>query len=173
MGAKGRYVALQDTSRSELEHNKHVEQLELSRDCNHEVTSDHRIGVVAYEGRPALGRSCFATAVISSPGPVLSHGSRGHQKAQLEIELPSHSPLTPVGYSFAMRTINSRISPCRGGRPERALQRQNHWKPLRCQPIRVSGLTITRALLHSNRREHNTRVQRAASVSGWGFSLCS
>src|SRR5215471_5851280 len=59
----GRHVALQNTSRSELEHNKHVEQLELSRDRNHEVTSDHRIGVVAYEGRPALGRSCFATAV--------------------------------------------------------------------------------------------------------------
>ena len=55
----GRHVALQNTTRSELEDDHHVEQLELGCDCNHEVTSDHCIDVVAYECRPALGRSCF------------------------------------------------------------------------------------------------------------------
>ena len=67
--------------------------MKLGRDCNHEITSRHRIGVVAYERRPALGRSCLGTAIISSPGPVLADGSRGHEKAQLEIEFRRYSPL--------------------------------------------------------------------------------
>jgi hypothetical protein len=67
---------LQDTSGSELEDNKHVEELEFGRDRNHEVTSDYRIGVVAYKCRPVLGRGSFPAAVISPPWPVLSDGTR-------------------------------------------------------------------------------------------------
>jgi len=153
-----------------LEDDKHVEKLELSRDCDHEITSHNRIGVVAYQGCPALRPSSFpAGRRPRSSRPVLSHGSRRHEKAQLEIRLRRHSSLGQEAFSFAMRTINSRISPWRGGRPGRDLQPQNRWKPLRYQPIRASGLTITRALLQSNRRDHNTRLQRAASVSSWGL----
>ncbi len=75
----GGHIALQDTSRSEFEHHKHVEELEFGRDCNHEVTSDDRIGMIAHECRPVRGRSSrrsTGSTIIPLPGPVLSDCSR-------------------------------------------------------------------------------------------------
>jgi hypothetical protein len=114
----------------------------------------------------------FAAVVVSSAGPVLADDSRRHQNAPLEIDLRRHSPLAPVGFSFAMRTIKSRISPRRGRRAGRDLQRQNRWKSLRCQPIRVSGLTITeRSPLEQTRPQCQTAASRVRLWLGFLFTF--
>jgi hypothetical protein len=55
-----------------------------------------------------------------------------------------------VGFSSAIRTMSLRMFSARRGRPTPAFYFQNSLKPLRCQPIRVSGLTITKALFQWN-----------------------
>jgi hypothetical protein len=55
-----------------------------------------------------------------------------------------------VGFSSDIRMMSLRIFSGRRGRPTRDFQFQNSWKPLRCQPMSVSGLTITKALFQSN-----------------------
>ena len=72
----GGHIALQDTSRPEFEHHKHVKELEFGRDCNHEVTRDDRIGMIAHECRPVRGRRSSRSTIIPLPWPVLSDGSR-------------------------------------------------------------------------------------------------
>jgi hypothetical protein len=79
-----RHIALQDTSRSELEDHEHIEELEFGGDCHHEVTSDDRIGVVAYECRPVLRRSSSRSRVIYPPWPVLANGSGRYENPQLQ-----------------------------------------------------------------------------------------
>jgi hypothetical protein len=91
----GGHMALQDPSRSDFEHHKHIKQLEFGRDCHHEVTSDYRIGMIAHECRPVLGRSSSRSMIIPLRWPVLADGSRGHENGQLERELRRHSPLAP------------------------------------------------------------------------------
>src|SRR4029077_5449252 len=48
---------------------------------------------------------------------------------------------------------------------------QNNWKPLRCQPIRVSGLTMTKASFQWHRRDQTMREKRAESFNrlGWTY----
>ena len=55
-----------------------------------------------------------------------------------------------VGFSSAIRVMSLRMFSGRRGRPTRDFHFQNSLKPLRCQPIRVYGLTITNALFQSN-----------------------
>src|SRR5262249_41969983 len=78
-----------------------------------------------------------------------------------------------VGLLVAISAISRRMSFGSRGLPARDRQLQNSLKPLRCQRIRVSGLTITRASFQSNSRDQNTRDSRAASFSLRGRILCS
>jgi hypothetical protein len=89
----GGHIALQDPSRSDFEHHQHIKELQFGRHCNHEVTSDDRIGMIAHECRPMLGRSSSRSMIIPLRWPVLADGSRGHENGQLERELRRHSPL--------------------------------------------------------------------------------
>ena len=69
----GGHIALQDTSRSEFEHHKHVKELEFGRDCNHEVTSDDRIGMIAHECRPVRGTKFWSLDGLDDhPAPMAS-----------------------------------------------------------------------------------------------------
>jgi hypothetical protein len=61
-----------------------------------------------------------------------------------------HASLPPVGFSSAIRMMRLRMFSGRRGRPTRDFHFQNSWKPLRCQPMSVSGPTITKALFQSN-----------------------
>jgi hypothetical protein len=51
------------------------------------------------------------------------------------------------------------------GLPGRDFIFQNSLKSRRCQPISVSGLTITKANRQSQNFDQSTRLMRAASVS--------
>ena len=55
----GRHVALQNTPSPDLEDDKHLEQLELRRDCKHEVTS--YIGVLGTRAQYFTGEEAPAT----------------------------------------------------------------------------------------------------------------
>src|SRR5947208_2133081 len=50
---------------------------------------------------------------------------------------------------------------------------QNNWKPLRCQPIRVSGLTMTKASFQSQRRDQRIGEKRAESFNRLGWTCLS
>jgi integrase len=74
----------------------------------------------------------------------------------------------------SFRTMHSSLMSSIGVRPEGPRfpppeQRESFPMP----PDQVSGLTTTRAFLQSNSRDHSTKVKRATSVSGLGFTLCS
>ena len=47
------------------------------------------------------------------------------------------------------------------GRPAYDFPFENNWKLLRCQPIRVSGLTMTKASFQLHGRVQKTREKRA------------
>lgn len=73
-----------------------------------------------------------------------------------------------VGFSAAMRRIKPIRSCETGGLPTGLdFQRQNFRKPARCQPIKVAGLTITKALRQSNKRASFENTRRSAAVVGW------
>ena len=65
-----------------------------------------------------------------------------------------------VGFSFAMRTINSRISSGRDGRPGPDFQRQKNWKPFRCptdQGVRFDNYESTLPVEHP-RPQHESET---------------
>src|ERR1700737_3777698 len=94
---------------------------------------------------------------------------RGEPKIR---SFPPHPPAPrsspQVGFSPTLRTINWRIFPGSRGLPTRHFPFQNRLNPLPCQPIRVSGLTITNASFQSNSRDQKTRENRAERVSRRG-----
>jgi hypothetical protein len=74
-----------------------------------------------------------------------------------------------VGFSAAIRRIKPISSGETGGLPTGLdSQRQNFRKAARCQPIKVAGLTITKALRQSNKRVslENTRAIRSRCLPG-------
>src|SRR5215471_8972639 len=78
-----------------------------------------------------------------------------------------------VGFSRTIRTLNRRRSFGIRGRPRRDFHRHHSLNPLRCQPMRVSGLTIIKASLQGKNRDHKTKEKRAAAVSLRGGIRCS
>src|SRR3954466_5988532 len=75
-----------------------------------------------------------------------------------------------VGFSVAIRWIKHRSSAEIGGLPTGLdFQRQNRRKAVRCQPIRVAGFTITKALRQSKRRASFENTKRSAAVVGAAF----
>ena len=59
------------------------------------------------------------------------------------------------------------------GRPACDFPFQNNWKLLRCQPIRVSGLTMTKASFQLHRRDQRIREKRAESFNRLGWTCLS
>jgi hypothetical protein len=92
-----RHIAMQDAPRAHVEDHQHIQQLELRRHRHHEIAGDDRIRMVPHECHPVLRRSFSPRTIILLPGPVLAHGSRRDQNAQLEIQLRRDSHLPPRG----------------------------------------------------------------------------
>jgi len=75
-----------------------------------------------------------------------------------------------VGFSAAIRQIKCLISAFTGGRPTSLdFQRQNRRRAARCQPINVSGLTITKALRQSKKRVSLENTNRSPAVVATAF----
>src|SRR4051812_17386569 len=72
-----------------------------------------------------------------------------------------------VGFSAAKRRIKSRTSAVTGGLPTGLdFQRQKRRNALRCQLIKVAGLTISNALRQSNQRASLENTYLSAGVVG-------
>ena len=79
-----------------------------------------------------------------------------------------------VGLSVAISAISFRSWTGARGRPRgRDFHFQNKRNPLRCQRIKVLGLTMVRAVLQSNKRDSRASVKRMASVASRGFTFRS
>src|SRR5215469_4075011 len=81
-----------------------------------------------------------------------------------------------VGFSRAICTMSLRMFSGIRGRPACDFHFQNNLKPLRCQPIKVSGLTMTKASFQSQRRdkarpEDETDTGGVVQSSRLGLSL--
>src|SRR3954462_16003317 len=75
-----------------------------------------------------------------------------------------------VEFSAAKRRIKALISAVTGGLPTGLdFQRQKRWNALRCQPIKVAGLTISNALRQSNQRASLENTNLPAGVVGIAF----
>jgi hypothetical protein len=76
-----------------------------------------------------------------------------------------------VMFSAAMVRISCLRSLGSGGLPTRRdFRRRNKRKPFRCQRMRVSGLTTTRAFRQSNHRLKVAMTHRVASFARWGLN---
>src|SRR3954467_7943495 len=75
-----------------------------------------------------------------------------------------------VGFSAAKRRIKALTSAVTGGLPTGLdFQRQKRRNALRCQPIKVAGLTISNALRQSNQRASLENTNLSAGVVGIAF----
>src|SRR5947209_6935269 len=90
-----RYIAMQNPSRSQLQDDQNVKELESCGDRHQEITGDDRIGVIAHKRCPVLGRDSIPGVIVGLPGPVLPHRARRHKNAKLERELVRYSYLAP------------------------------------------------------------------------------
>ena len=69
-----------------------------------------------------------------------------------------------LGFSAAIWRITSLKLPDNGGLPTgRDFHRQNRRKAFRCQPIKVTGLTMTKASRQSKKRADVLKVKRSAA----------
>ncbi len=78
------------------------------------------------------------------------------------------------GFSRDIRRISPRTSLDTGGRPgfpRRDFRVQKRRKPFRCQPITVSGLTITRISLQPDHRRDRTTQKRRSVIRSDGLAL--
>src|SRR5207245_909270 len=112
-----RYIAMQNPSRSQLQDDQNVKELESCGDRHQEITGDDGIGVIAHKRCPVLGRDSIPVVIVGLPGPVLPHRARRYKNAKLERELVATRAWPHVGFSRAIRTINSRTVCGTGGLP--------------------------------------------------------
>ena len=146
----GRDIAVQNAATSHFHHHQHVQHSEASRDGYQEVSGHDGLGVIV-DKRPPVLRSCSPTASwIPLLRPVRPHRSGRNQDSELHRTFGCGALLAQVGFSCTMRTISWRRFSGIRGLPNRDFRRQNILNPLRCQPIRVSGLTIISAALQWN-----------------------
>ncbi len=157
-------VAVQQFAPSLLDHEKAVQELERQRGHGKEIKGHDRLSMIGEEREPAFGwatprrRGCrrrryLATVRSSRPSLRSSPWIRGDPQP---------------GFSVAIRRMRARISSLTSGRPRRRRdsQRQYRRNPVRCHPITVSGLTITRTSdhpVHKLRRVVQNRRSRPFS----------
>jgi hypothetical protein len=135
---------------------------------NSPPSATRRHSATGYDMRCAPVGSPSFSRLIQRPYQTLRHGRtretfvpscgryartvRGETKIPNFAESSAAMRSSPqVGFSRTMRTISWRRASGIRGLPNRDFHRQNSLNPLRCQPMRVSGLTIIRAAfqLHS------------------------
>src|SRR4051812_5585866 len=96
-----------------------------------------------------------------------NNGFRGHMWCRvvpIQRDCKESGTLADRGPESTVSTRLQSISSDRSGVPSPNLR-----KAARCQPIRVAGLTVTKALRHSKKQAHLENTKRSAEVVGLGF----
>src|SRR5260370_36887325 len=155
-------VEMHDPPAVVSQNQEHVQDLKPNRWHSEEVDRHHGLDVILQEGAPVLRRR------LPTAYDVLAHAGLADIYAefkQFAVDagrapkriLAAHLP-NQLANLFRYR-LGARV-----GRDE--LYVQNSWKPLRCQPMTVSGLTMTREDRQSIQTSHNhAHRSRSADVS--------
>ena len=163
-------VEMNDPPSVVSQHKKHVQHLKANRRHGEKVDRHHTLDVILKEGPPGLRRCCRLRAMylptlvspMSMPSLSNSPWKRGAPQS---------------GFSRLILRISCRISLDTGGRPgwpRRTFQVQNNRKPLRCQPMTVSGLTMSNEDCQSRQASHNqAHSSRSADVRHLSFCVKS
>jgi hypothetical protein len=125
------------------------------------------------------GRTSSSSAKRSSDGLVAPVREANRRAPYAEKRRCPASPTAPlpracpqVGFSFAICTMSLRMFSGIRGRPACDFHFRNNWKPLRCQPIRVSGLTMTKASFQLHKRDQGIREHlRSRSIDLVGLAF--
>jgi hypothetical protein len=126
--------------------------------------------VIADE-RPQFCEEILRWPRPSGSGPIGAHCAWRNIDTQLFTDSsaatragPKSDSLVPFVHEFADVLRNSWPTSLR-------LPFQNNWKPLRCQPIRVSGLTMTKASFNcTGGTEDETDTNLSVRRLGWTVS---
>src|SRR5215467_3294306 len=155
-----RYVEMEDASAVVSQNQEHVKHLKSDGRHSEEVHRDHALDVILQERLPGL-RGWIAPAY-----EVLAHAGFADVDAQLE-QFPVDARRTPERIVEAHPTnqlpnlFGHRWTP---GLPRRTFQVQNNRKPLRCQPMTVSGLTMSNEDCQSRQASHNRELVSQSEV---------
>jgi hypothetical protein len=150
-------------TRSDLHQQQYIEDTKAGGDGDHEITGHDRLGMIVDESVPGLRCWLWARGQDRAR-PVGSYRAGRNLDAELQEQLIGDACLSP-GWILPNHCGDQLTTPAgMRGRPGRDFHFQKSLNALRCQPIRVSGLTMTRALLQSQNRDHTSRLKRAASV---------
>jgi hypothetical protein len=161
------HVKVNETPGPDLESDESIKDTETCRDCDKEIASDKFMGMIAEKGSPAL---ILGSVRLRELPHVLADGTRGEPNWSFRNISSAIRSSPQVGFSIAMRRISRLNSTGTGGLPtDLDFQRQILRSADRCQPMRVAGLTITKALRHSKRRASLENTKRSAAVVALGF----
>ena len=138
-----RDTEMHDLAALVVEHDEAEQEVERGRGDHEEIDRRQAIGVICKECPPRLRWSAMGN------GPCISRRRPGRWKSQAskarhgsEVRPTVCSPATSVGPDRG----SSLDTGGRPGFPRRDFHVQKSLNPLRCQPMTVSGLTITRGV---------------------------
>ena len=162
---------MKNTSACNFHDDEDIDQLESCHHNDKEISGNDCLSVVMHERHPALR---WVGRMLGCFGHVAPNGARRNSDSDFQQQFVGKRSSPQVGLFVAISAIS--LCKCSGtrGRPrDRDFHFQNRRKPLRCQRINVSGLTIVRASRQSNRRESRANVKRLGSVASRGFTFRS
>jgi hypothetical protein len=169
-------VAMHDAPRPDLHEEEHIESSEPGGHHDQEIASDEGPGMIADKRPPVLRRGSPVAPSLRFGRPIGAHCAWRNFDTKLHRQFRCHTRLSPsrillchLHDEFADVLMFSGIR----GRPACDFHFQNNLKPLRCQPIRVSGLTMTKASFQSQRRDQRIREKRAESFNRLGWTCLS
>src|SRR5439155_6253254 len=134
---------------------------------------DDGLGVIADERPPVLRRGPPTASSLRFGRPIGAHRTRRNVDTQLHRQLRGHARLSPS--RILLCHLHDEVADVlRNSWPTSLrLPFQNNWKLLRCQPIRVSGLTMTKASFQLHSRDQRIREKRAESFNRLGWTCLS
>ena len=149
-------VAMHDAPCSDLHQEEHIKSSKPSGHHDQEIAGDDGLGVIADKRPPVLRRGPPVASSLRFWRPIGAHCTWRNIDTQLHRSADTRT-CPQVGFSCAICRMSLRMLSGSRGRPACDFPFQNDWKPSRCQPIRVSGLTMTKASFQSQRRDQRIR----------------
>jgi hypothetical protein len=168
-------VAMHNAPCPDLHEEEHIESSKPGGHYDQEITGDDGLGVIADKRPPVLRTGPPVASPLRFWRPIGAHCAWRNIDTQLHRKFRCHARLAQVGFPCAICTMSLRMFSGIRGRPACDFHFQNNLKPLRCQPIKVSGLTITntKASFQLQRRDQRMRPTRAESFNRLGWTCLS
>src|SRR5258708_30791311 len=89
-----RHIVMQDLAPAQFYNHEYIKDTESGCEHHEKVASQHRLGVIANEGQPALARVGLAAGALPQ---ILLHGAGRNPDSQLQLQLICDLLLAPSG----------------------------------------------------------------------------